>query len=80
MLGALPRLMQAGFALLGAGLLADLGYHLRYGIGSHPVAIRCCGTAFWAHALTLAGMLLALAAVFQTAIRSTIGRSKPGKE
>ena len=63
--------MRAGFALLGVGLLIDLGYHAVHGIGAHPTSIPCCGVCFWAYAVTIAGMLLSIVAVFQEAVRAT---------
>lgn len=69
----MPRLLRAGFAVVAAGLVADVAYHAAGAGGSWG------GLA--GHLLTLAGMLVVVAGLFITAVRARSapphGRSTP---
>lgn len=73
--GALPVLLRAGFALLGAGSAISIAGHLV--VGTHGSGGPCCGPGFIGHFLILTGMVLSLAGVFVAAFRPRKGSVPP---
>lgn len=66
----MPRLLRVGFAVVAAGLVADVAYHAA---GAGGAAGELAG-----HVLSLAGMLVVLAGVFTTAVRTRACRPIDG--
>ena len=73
----LPGLMRGGIVLILAGAAADVAYHAIVGF-SRPFQVGCCGPGYAAHIVTFAGMLVVMAGVVQTALRSR--RDVPPRE
>lgn len=66
----LPALVRAGFALLGAGIAGDAGYHLTHGIRPHSHTPGAFDVAMVIHLIVVAGMALCMAGVVSAGIRS----------
>lgn len=66
----MPRLLRAGFAIIAAGLVADLAYH---GLG-----VGGAWAEFSGHLLSLLGMLVVMAGLLTTAVRAVAHRPLDG--
>ena len=67
-----PKPLLPGFALLGLGLVVDLGYHLVFG-GGHGSSMDSMGLI--GHLITLVGMVVSLVGVVVAAWRPAPGHS-----
>ncbi len=63
----LPTVMRVGFVVVVVGFAIDVLYHLT----THTSGLRapCCGVGFIGHAVTLVGMLVSIAGIFEPLLR-----------